>query len=164
VRPAWWSPLVGAALVGLLAGCGAAAPTAVPAAAPGPTAAPTPAGAAGAEAGAPACANAPVTISTVRGIADALERGPVLPAGVELFLTGPREAAVAPDPSGPELAAARAELVAAIDDLDAQARALLPPGGNVTRDPVQLNPARILAAAAEIERLCGSSPGRPAQG
>jgi hypothetical protein len=159
VRPAWWSPLLGAVLVGLLAGCGAAAP----APAPGPTAAPAPA-AAGAEAGAPACANAPVTISTVRGIADALERGPVLPAGVELFLTGPREAAVAPDPSGPELAAARAELVAAIDDLDAQARALLPPGGNVTRDPVQLNPARILAAAAEIERLCGSSPGRPAQG
>jgi hypothetical protein len=159
VRPAWWSPLLGAVLAGLLAGCGAAAP--VPA--PGPTAATAPA-AAGAEAGAPACANAPVTISTVRGIADALERGPVLPAGVELFLTGPREAAVAPDPSGPELAAARAELVAAIDDLDAQARALLPPGGNVTRDPVQLNPARILAAAAEIERLCGSSPGRPAQG
>jgi hypothetical protein len=161
VRPGSWSPLLGAVLVGLLVGCGAAAPA--PAPAPGPTAAPAPA-AAGAEAGAPACANAPVTISTVRGIADALERGPVLPAGVELFLSGPREAAVAPDPSGPELAAARAELVAAIDDLDAQARALLPPGGNVTRDPVQLNPARILAAAAEIERLCGSSPGRPAQG
>ena len=160
MRRAWWSPLLAAVLFGLVTGCGAAAPTAAPA--PGPTA-PAPA-AAGAEAGAPACANAPVTISTVRGIADALERGPVLPAGVELFLTGPREAAVAPDPSGPELAAARAELVAAIDDLDAQARALLPPGGNVTRDPVQLNPARILAAAAEIERLCGSSPGRPAQG
>ena len=151
MRPAGWSPLLGAVLVGLLAGCGAAAP----APAPGPTAAPAPA-AAGAEAGAPACANAPVTISTVRGIADALERGPVLPAGVELFLTGPREAAVAPDPSGPELAAARAELVAAIDDLDAQAVALLPPGGNVTRDPVQLDPTRIRAAAAELERLCAS--------
>ena len=61
-------------------------------------------------------------------------------------------------PTGPELAAARTELVAAIDDLDAQARALLPPGGSATRDPVQLDPTRILAAAAEIERLCGSAP------
>ncbi|HVH24519.1 MAG TPA: hypothetical protein VNA11_18900 [Pseudonocardia sp.] len=47
--------------------------------------------------------------------------------------------------------------MAAIDDLDAQARALLPPGGNAARDPVQLNPTRILAAAAEIERLCGTA-------
>ncbi len=103
------------------------------------------------------CADASVTVSTVRGIADALERGPVLPAGVELFLTGPRADAVAPNATGPELTAARTELVAAIDDLDAQARALLPPGGNATRDPVQLDPARILAAAAEIEQLCGSA-------
>lgn len=153
--------LAAGALVGLLAGCGSGTSTpAAPASEPGPPAAAAtsraPDGAA-AETDAAACADADITVSTVRGIADALERGPVLPAGVELFLTGPREKAAAPDDTGPELAAARAELVAAIDDLDTQAQALLPPGGNITRDPVQLNPTRILAAAAEIERLCGVS-------
>ena len=155
MTPPW--PLAVAVLAGLLAGCGGPAPTAGPAE-PAPATAAAPAPVRGVEAGAPACADAPVTISTVRGIADALERGPVVPAGVELFLTGPRESAAAPGGAGPALTAARAEMVAAIDDIDAQAQSMLPPGGNATRDPVQLDPARILAAAAEIERLCGSAP------
>ena len=156
MTPTWLRPLAVAALAGLLAGCGGPTPAPDPTAPAPATSAPAPSR--GAEAGAPACADAFVTISTVRGIADALERGPVVPAGVELFLSGPRESAAAPDTAGPALTAARAEMVAAIDDIDAQAQAMLPPGGNATRDPVQLNPDRILAAAAEIERLCGSAP------
>ena len=102
----------------------------------------------------PACADYTTTVSTVRGIADALKRGPVLPAGVALFLIGPRDPAAAPGADDPQLIAARAELVAAIDDLDAQGRALLPAGGNPARDAVQLDPTRILAAVAEFERVC----------
>ena len=153
----WRAAVVGTGLAGLLAGCGAAAEPA-PAAPPPAPPAPAPAAPAGApELAGPACTDADITVSTVRGIADALARGPVLSAGVELFLTGPREQAAAPYTAGPELTRARAELVAAIDDLDTQAETLLPPGGSTARDPVQLNPARILAAADEIERLCGTS-------
>jgi hypothetical protein len=165
--------LAGAAVVGVLAGCGgaagsgssapsSAAPSSAdpssaapssPAAAPPAASSPGPVSPApGSE---PGCADYTTTVSTIRGIADALKRGPVLPAGVALFLLGPRTRAAAPDPADPALTAARAELVAAIDDLDAQGRALLPAGGNPARDAVQLDPARILAAAAEIERLCG---------
>ncbi len=143
------------ALIGVLAGCGGGAATAPtpPAAVPDPPVATTPAAAAAAPTGG-ACADYDKTVSTVRGIADALRRGPVLPAGVDLFLLGPRAQAANPEDADPELVEARAELVAAIDDLDAQGRALLPPGGSAARDPVQLNPDRILAAAAVFERLC----------
>jgi hypothetical protein len=155
-------------LAGLLLGCaapepaadtGSAAPMPAPVAgadAPGRAAAePTdPAGRAAAGAG--VCADHDTTVSTVRGVADALASGPVLPAGVALFLITPRARATVPGVADPALVAAGAELVAAIDDLDAQGVALLPPGGNVTRDPVQLDPTRILAAAAELERLCAA--------
>jgi hypothetical protein len=161
--------LVAAALVALLAGCAgpdsAGPPAAAPAGsapAPAPAAPPTPAPPTpapptpepGAGRDGAGCVGFARTVSTVRGIADALRQGPVLPAGVALFLLGPRAQAAAPGVSDPQLAAARIELVAAIDDLDAQGRALLPPGGNATRDAVQLDPTRILAAAAELERLC----------
>jgi hypothetical protein len=109
-----------------------------------------------AEAGGGVCADHDNTVNTVRGVADALASGPVLPAGVALFLTTPRARATGPGAADPALIAVGAELVAAIDDLDAQGVALLPPGGNVTRDPVQLDPTRILAAAAELERLCAA--------
>ena len=99
----------------------------------------------------------------MRGIADALAHGPVAPAGVTLLLSVPRERASAPEPTGPLLSKARAEMVAAIDDLDAQGRARLPAGGDALRDGVPLDPVRILAAAAELERVCGGPGGsRPA--
>jgi hypothetical protein len=162
--------LAGVVLVGLLAGCGSGAtdanppaPSSAASAAPEVSAAAPPTGSSpgaaatpGPGAGEPACADYTTTVSTIRGIADALKRGPVLPAGVALFLVGPRMRAAAPDAGDQQLTAARAELVAAIDDLDAQGRALLPAGGNPARDPVQLDPARILVAAAEFERLCSS--------
>jgi hypothetical protein len=154
-------------LAGLLLGCaapgpasdtGPAAPMPAPVAgadAPGRAAGPTDT-AGRAEAGGGVCADHDNTVSTVRGVADALASGPVLPAGVALFLTTPRARATVPGVADPALIAAGAELVAAIDDLDAQAVALLPPGGSVTRDPVRLDPTRIRAAAAELERLCAT--------
>jgi hypothetical protein len=151
-------------LAGLLLGCAAPGPASdtgpaapMPAPVAGADAAAGPTDTTGrAEAGGGVCADHDNTVSTVRGVADALSSGPVLPAGVALFLTTPRARATVPGVADPALIAAGAELVAAIDDLDAQAVALLPPGGNVTRDPVQLDPTRIRAAAAELERLCAA--------
>ncbi|HWM58034.1 MAG TPA: hypothetical protein VNO83_09380 [Pseudonocardia sp.] len=150
-------------LAGLLLGCAAPEPAAdtgpapMPAPVAGADAAAGPTDTAGrAAAGGGMCADHDNTVSTVRGVADALASGPVLPAGVALFLTTPRARATVPGVADPALIAAGAELVAAIDDLDAQAVALLPPGGNMVRDPVQLDPTRIRAAAAELERLCAA--------
>jgi hypothetical protein len=148
-----------AVVLGLLAGCaGSPGPAAErPAASPAAAPAPAPDAALGRRSGGAdaACADYDLAVDTVRGIADALRRGPVLPAGAAMFLTGPRARAAASSTTDPALSAAGTELVAAIDDLEAQGQALLPPGGNLTRDPVQLDPTRILAAATRIERLCG---------
>ncbi len=106
-----------ALLGGLLAGCG------------GPARSP---------ADAAACAGNEKTADTVRGIDKALQQGPILPAAVALVLLDSRARATRPGIEDPALAAAQAELVAAIDDLDAQGRALLPPGGNPAQNAVQL--------------------------
>jgi hypothetical protein len=145
--------LAAAALLGALAACGG------PAGAPPP---PIPAPADAPQVPAPSpdeavCAAHRATADTVRGIARAVEQGPVLPAGVALFLLDARNRA-AQGARDPELAAAQAELVAAIDDLDAQARALLPPDGNPARDAVQLDPTRVVAAVEAVERVCGTAP------
>jgi hypothetical protein len=154
-RQASW--LLAALVVsGLVGGCSnepAAAPAVPAAPAPALPSAPALPTAAGPDQA--ACADYANTVNTVRGIASALQNGPVLPAGVALFLLDARTRASAPGASDPALAAAQAELVAAIDDLDAQGRDLLPAGGNPARDAVQLDPTRILAAVGTIERLCG---------
>jgi hypothetical protein len=146
--------LVLAVTLGVLAGCGgpaapAAAPPVAPSAPPS-TAAPdrTPEQL--------ACEQLKGTAGTVRRIAQQAERGPVLPAAVALLLFDPRRLATQPGVQDPELLAARAELVAAIDDLDAQGRALLPPGGNPVQNAVQLDMTRILAAVERLEALCST--------
>ena len=137
----------------VLAGCGtpAPAPSPVPApTAPVPTA-PTPAG------GAPedvVCAEYRDSDSVLRRTADAVARMPVLPAGVNLVLLNTRMVAQTPGVQDPELVAAQTELVAAIDDLDAQGRALVGPEGSAVTDAVQYDAARITAAVTEIERVC----------
>ncbi|MDN5750337.1 MAG: hypothetical protein L0H64_17800, partial [Pseudonocardia sp.] len=94
--------------------------------------------------------------SALRQVAEAAARMPVLPAAVAIILLGPRQVASTPGIQDPELAAAAAELVAAIDDLDAQADALLGPDGNAAQDAVQFDATRLLAAVDEIERVCTS--------
>ncbi len=149
LRPA----LVLTALV-LLVGCGAAAPQ-TPAPAPAAVQ-PAPTADADRTAEDAACRDGAKTAGTVRSIAAALQEGPVLPAGVALFLLDARVRAAAPGIDDPALLTAQTELVAAIDDLDAQGRALLPPGGSPAQNRVQLDPTRIVAAVAEIERVCGT--------
>ena len=138
----------------VLAGCGtpAPAPTAPAPTAPAPTApAPTPAGRAPEEV---VCAEYRTDDSVLRRTADAVARMPVLPAGVNLVLLNTRMIAQTPGVQDPELVAAQAELVAAIDDLDAQGRALVGPEGSAVTDAVQFDAARITAAVTEIERVC----------
>ncbi len=151
-----------AALALALAGCGpsAPAPAAPTSAAPPPAAAPgstAPGGAAGAATpDEVVCADYRDRESLLRQTAEAVDRMPVLPAGVSLVLLGVRQTALTPGVQDPALAAAQVELVAAIDDLDAQGRRLIGPEGDAAQDAVQLDTARVMAALGEVERICGA--------
>ncbi len=153
VRPLARAGAVAGVLGALLAGCGA--PDPAPAPAPPPSAA-------GPTAGAPTpeetvCADYRTQDSVLRQTADAVERMAVLPAGLSLLLLNVRQVAQTPGVEDVALAAAQLELVAAIDDLDAQGRALLGPDGNAATDAVRLDAQRIQAAVDEIERICGAA-------
>ncbi|MBC8092758.1 MAG: hypothetical protein H7Y15_12620 [Pseudonocardia sp.] len=137
---------VACAAVALVAGCSAPEPATSAAPAPVP---------AGPNAEDTVCQEFTDTGSLARRTAEALEQMPVLPAAIALVLLNTRGIASTPGVENPVLAAAQAELVAAIDDLDAQGKALLGPDGNPAQDTVQLDAARILAAVEEIERVCG---------
>ncbi|MBW0116342.1 hypothetical protein [Pseudonocardia abyssalis] len=141
------------AALSVLAGCSTAA---APAPASTPSAAPAPTGAAPATPEDVVCADYTDSQSIVRQAADAMNRMPVLPAGVAVLLLGAREVATTGGVTDPAIVAAQTELVAAIDDLDAQGRALLGPDGNAAQDAVQLDATRIVAAVTEIERVCGA--------
>jgi hypothetical protein len=80
---------------------------------------------------------------------------PVLPAAVALLLLSPRETYATAGAQDRELSAATAEVVAGIDDLDAQGWALLPPGASPVEHAVQLDPSRLVAALDAVDRLCG---------
>ncbi len=134
-------------LAGTLAGCGTAAPTE-------PAPAPAPSGATGGTDAAVCTEFDGTGRSAFRQALEAAERMPVLPAAIAIIGLGPRQVASTAGAQNPELVAAQAELVAALDDLDAQARALLGPDGNAAQDAVQLDATRALAALDEIERIC----------
>lgn len=103
-----------------------------------------------------ACKSAPGTAETVRDIAATAQKGPVLPAAVALFLLDARQKAAAPGITDPALVAAEAAMLSAIDDLDAQGRAALPPGGNPAQNAVKIDPTRALAAVAAVEKACAA--------
>ncbi len=151
---------IAVALLGtLLAGCagGSAAPVSSSA---GPTpsnagpASPVPSGAGPVDPDAVACQEQVGAAKAVRNVVGAIKVGPVLPAGVAYFLLGARDTYAAPGVRDAGLAAARREVVAAIDDLDSQGKAKLPPGGDPLKDPVQLDPARVVAAVNAVDREC----------
>lgn len=153
--------LVATGLVLALAGCGAPAPPA-PAPAPAPTAAPSPGAPSTGAAASPddaACTNDPGTADTIRGIAAVAQRQPVLPAAVALLLLDARQKTSGAGLTDPVLIVAQAELLAAIDELDAQGKAGLPPGGNATKDKVKLDMTRALAAVAGVEKACAARKG-----
>jgi glucose/arabinose dehydrogenase len=154
-RPALVAAAALAALT-VLAGCGGdPAPAPPPATAPAPAPAPSAAPAQTPED--VVCADYTDTQSVVRQTAEAIEEMPVLPAGVAVLLLGARQVATTSGVTDPEIRAAQTELVAAIDDLDAQGRALLGPDGNAAQDAVRIDAARILAAVTEIERVCAAT-------
>ncbi len=151
--------LVVAAALGLaLAGCSTPAPAPTAPAEPAAPSSTGPAGAPTASPDAAVCADYRDRGSLLRETTDAIQEMPVLPAGVGLVLLGVRQTALTPGVQDPALAAAQAELVAAIDDLDAQGRTLIGPDGDAARDAVRLDAARILRALTEVERLCGAPP------
>lgn len=140
---------VALALLGaLLAGCssGTAATAAAPASA---SAAPVPA-----DPDAAACRRHAAAAPEVRRVLGVVDAGPVLPAGVAFLLLAPRNAYATPGARDASVAAAMTEMVAAIDDLDAQGRTRLPAGGNPAGDKVQLDAARITAALETADRVC----------
>jgi hypothetical protein len=142
---------------GLLAGCSSTpAPPAAPPPAPATTP-PTTAPATPTDPDVAACLRHEAAVGGVRSVIGAIEAGPVLPAAVALFLLGARQAYSTPGVADPELAAAMSEAAAAIDELDAQGRELLPEGGNATQDAVELDPTRIREAVAALEELCPDS-------
>lgn len=141
---------VGAALLlaGVLTGCGGAAPA---------EPAPAPTGGATGGTDAAVCNEFSGTgRSAFRQAVEAAQGMPVLPAAVAIIGLGPRQVASTAGAENPELVAAQEELVAAIDDLDAQGRELLGPEGDAAQDAVQLDVARALAALDEIERICAA--------
>jgi hypothetical protein len=129
----------------LLSGCGGAPGTPAPAVTPTPS----PVGSDTA-----ACRRHTEVGGHVRTLAGMIEAQPVLPAAVALLLLSPREAYSTPGAQDPALVAALAEVVAAIDDLDAQGKALLPPDGNPAETTVQLDASRVRAALDAVDRLC----------
>ncbi|MHA6783757.1 hypothetical protein ACVGOW_22630 [Pseudonocardia saturnea] len=148
---------IAAALVPLavLAGCGGAPGPATPTASP----VPLPPSSSPAPAVSPeerVCSEYGDDQSIVRRIANTLAQQPVLPAAIAIVLLDSRGIATTPGVTDPELLAAQMELIGAIDDLDAQGRALLPPGANPAQETVQLDGERILAAVTEIERVCAA--------
>lgn len=152
-RPALVAAAVLAALT-VLAGCSA---TPAPAPPPATSAAPAPSAAPDRTPEEVVCADYTDSQSVVRQTAEAIEEMPVLPAGVAVLLLGARQVATTSGVTDPGIRAAQAELVAAIDDLDVQGRALLGPDGNAAQDAVRIDAARILAAVTEIERVCAAT-------
>jgi hypothetical protein len=92
---------------------------------------------------------------------DAMRAGPVLSPFVALIELAPRQVAeqgkAATDPA---VAGALAELAGALDELDAQGRAALPPGADLTKTPVRLDPTRLAAALDGADRACAAYPAR----
>ncbi|MGH3611992.1 MAG: hypothetical protein ACRDRK_05155 [Pseudonocardia sp.] len=134
----------------LLVGCGdAPAPAPPPPAPVVPTFAPT----APADPDTTVCLRHAATVEVVRNEIQAYEAGPVAVIRPALVLLAARQAYAVLGVQDRERALAVAEVINAIDDLDAQGKALVPPGGSEL-DLVQLDPTRIRAALDALDRIC----------
>jgi hypothetical protein len=92
---------------------------------------------------------------------DAMRKQAVLPAFIDLIEVGPRQVADRASTVGePSVASAMRELVSSIDDLDAQSRSRLPPGGDPAAITVRLDPNRLAAALDGADRACAPYVGR----
>lgn len=138
----------------LLVGCGGAPDAPAPAPPLPPPAAPTSAPAAApADPDTVACLRHAATVDVIRNEIRAYEAAPVAAIRPALVLLAARQAYVVLGVQDRERALAVAEVINAIGDLDAQGKALVPPGGS-DLDLVQLDPTRIRAAMDALDRIC----------
>lgn len=140
-----------AVLLAVLAGCSAPAPAPAPAAAP--TSAPAPAGPSADE---QLCGRSTALATNIRNAAHILDIGPVLPAAIPLLFLASRQMAAQAGLTNLALGQASTELVAAIDDLDAQSKAGSTSAEPTMEKPVQYDTKRLMAATAGLERACAS--------
>ncbi len=141
----------GAVLLVVLAGCSAPAPQPAPAPVPTAAAAPT---TSGATSDAQLCGRSAELASNIRNAAHILDIGPVLPAAIPLLFLASRQMAAQGGLTDLALGQASTELVAAIDDLDAQSKAGSTQAEPTLEKPVQYNTKRLIAATAGLERAC----------
>jgi hypothetical protein len=145
-------PVRAAALLVVLAGCSAPAPGPAPAA-PTSVAAPTSAAATSDD---QLCARSAELARNIRNAAHILDIGPVLPPAIPLLFLASRQMAAQGGLSNPALAQASTELVAAIDDLDAQSSAGSPGAQPSMDTPVRYDTKRLAAATDGLERACAN--------
>ncbi|MGE3285405.1 MAG: hypothetical protein AB7J32_04770 [Pseudonocardia sp.] len=152
MRPRVAAVLVAPAVLVLLAGCGGDQPSAphVPSASPPPAVGRPPGPTAADRA---ACEHHATTSPLVRRAAATYAAMPVPPVRAALDLATAWAFYADPGAADPDLRAAMAEVAAAIGELDAQGRGEVAPGGSLM-DPVQLDPARTLAAVDAVDRVC----------
>lgn len=140
-----------ATLAVALAGC--SAPPPAPAAPPPSAAAPT---SAAASPDAQLCGRSPELVRNIRNAARILDIGPVLPAAIPLLFLAGRQMAVQAGLTNLAIGQASTELVAAIDDLDAQSKAGSPEAEPTMGKPIQYDTKRLMAATAGLERACAA--------
>lgn len=81
----------------------------------------------------------------------------VLGPFIALIMLSTRRAATAGEQADDyEVVSAMREVIAAIDDLQAQAAAGVPPSADPTKTLVRLDPTRLVAALDEADRVCAS--------
>ncbi|OJY49990.1 hypothetical protein [Pseudonocardia sp. 73-21] len=146
--------VAGAALLAVVLG-GCSAPS------PSPAPAPTPTSAAAPTSAAPTsddqlCGRSAELATNIRNAAHILDIGPVLPAAIPLLFLASRQMAAQGGIISPALGQASTELVAAIDDLDAQSKAGSTAAEPTMEKPIQYDTKRLMVATAGFERACAS--------
>ena len=142
-------------LVGLVGGCGESRPPATPSTPPSPVAAPP---APTSDPDLALCRAYNSAAASARTPLDAMRTEAVLVPFVDYIELGSHEiAARAGAARTPEVAGALRELAAAQEDLDAQGRANLPPGADLAKATVRVNPGRLAAALDATDKACAAA-------
>lgn len=103
-----------------------------------------------------ACASYASTHQTARQVVESAAE-PILAAGPAFFLINLRQTAVDAISAVPAAAGVFTELRDAIDDINQQATAALPPGADGTKTQVRVQPARLGAALDAVDKLCAGA-------
>ena len=102
-----------------------------------------------------ACRAVAADLASARTPLDAMRTEAVLLPFVDLIELSTRQSAQsATSASDPAVVGAMRELVAAIDDLDAQGKSRLASGADLAKTPVRLDPDRLAKALDGVEHAC----------